>query len=95
MDNEASGDEATPPKRTSRSRFLRQLGTTLVAAVGAGVFAKAAFATVDCCWDPNCNSCTTSSGTPGHNCSCDCAGGCVNGYRCFPDSIGGCTACPC
>jgi hypothetical protein len=59
-------------KRTGRMRFLKQLGVTLAAAVGAGAFASAARATAGlCCRD--CSRCP-SCGTGQCYCYCDCTG---------------------
>jgi hypothetical protein len=57
--------------RTSRTRFLKQLGVTLAAAVGAGVFAGRARATPgQCCYNCGCGGCGGSN----CYCHCDCTG---------------------
>lgn len=87
-------------KRTSRGRFLRQVGVTLAAAVGAGKLASAAFALGgNCCsssGDPhNCGSC----GTGRQYCFCDCTAAGTPSY-CYQAAsgclaVGHCTPCPC
>lgn len=88
QDNSPAEPVPPEPKRT-RKWLLRQLGVTVAAAVGVGALAKAAFATVDCCVDARCGSCTTIHGEPGIYCSCDAAGGCTQ--ICLSS---GCTGCP-
>jgi hypothetical protein len=75
-------DTETP---TSRGRFLKRLGVTVAAAVGAGALAKNAFASELCCANSSCGSCSG-----GFFCSCSCSG-CV--AICL--APGQCTACPC
>lgn len=82
-------------EKTSRPRFLRQLGVTLAAALGVGVFAKQAFASTLCCWDSGCATCNVNATTPGHHCSCDCFPGCWNDSPCISDESHGCISCPC
>jgi hypothetical protein len=84
-------------KTTSRVRFLRQVGVTLAAAVGAGALASAAKASGNCCatsGDPHgCGSC----GTGKQFCWCNCSAAGTNSY-CWPGgcvTIGNCIACPC
>lgn len=78
-------EESQSEQPTTRTRFLKGLGMTVAAVVGAGVFAKNAFADPLCCSDPSCPSC------PGGNwCSCSCPG-CV--AVCLGQ--GHCIACPC
>lgn len=78
--DEVSTEAAQKP--TTRRRFIRQLGMTLAAAVGAGVLAKSAFAVEgDCCRDCGCGSCAG-----GCYCRCDCGAG---GTYCYT-VIAGC-----
>jgi hypothetical protein len=86
-------DEKEQNERTSRSRFLRQLGVTLAAAVGAGALAARANAFPgDCCINCGCGSCDG-----GCYCFCDCSG--IGQSYCLQHSSGcvsqGCTICPC
>jgi hypothetical protein len=61
-------DSEQNEKRSSRSRFLRQLGVTMAAAVGAGALAARASAFPgDCCYDCSCGTCNG-----GCWCRCDC-----------------------
>jgi hypothetical protein len=83
--------EEIAPK-SSRKRFLRQLGMTLAAAIGAGTFAKSAFAFNNCC--KNCASCGTCSG--GCWCFCDCSGAGTQSYCSTVSCLSaGCVTCPC
>lgn len=59
MENEA---------RYGRGRFIRQVGLTLAAAVGAGALASNAYATLNCC-QQNCRS-DCPGGTAAHWCVC-------------------------
>jgi hypothetical protein len=84
-------------KKSSRSRFLRQLGVTLAAAVGAGALAARANAYPgECCRD--CNQCNTC-GDGGCYCWCDCTGISQSYCMTFSDGCRGshqaCTICPC
>jgi hypothetical protein len=88
--------EDTAEVRSTRSRFIRQVGMTLAAAVGFGALAARASASpFRCCPDSSCGSC--SGGT---YCLCDCSGTGTQSYcwqiqqGCIP-SGGGCIACPC
>lgn len=88
--------------RISRTRFLRQLGITLAAAVGAVTFARSAYA-VDgnCC--RNCSQCGTclKNNQPGCYCYCDCSGsGTGTENYCYQTEAGcrlsqDCIPCPC
>jgi hypothetical protein len=80
--------------RTSRGRFLKQLGLTLGAAVGVGALAAPAFANPGtCCYDTTCGSC----GSEGWFwCRCQCFDynycwtsehACRGSFQCF--------SCPC
>jgi hypothetical protein len=70
------------PRPTSRRRFLRSVGVTLLAAVGAGALAKSAFAIEgQCCRDCSCGTCMD-----GCYCTCDCGSA---GTYCYTGS-GGC-----
>lgn len=89
MGDELAATGEKPAPRRSRKWFVRQIGVTLMAALGAGALAKTAFATVNCCVDASCGSCTTINGQPGIYCSCDAAGGCTQ--ICLSS---GCTGCP-
>jgi hypothetical protein len=91
-------DEKEQNERTSRSRFLRQLGVTLAAAVGAGALAARAKAFPgDCCYDCGCGGCTPPQGGSGCYCWCDCSG--IGQSYCLQHSSGcvsqGCTICAC
>jgi hypothetical protein len=80
--------------RSSRKRFLRQIGVTMLAAVGAGALARSAFATNNCCANSSCGVCQTSQGN-GLYCFCSCPGG---GSYCSSICIiggSGCVMCPC
>jgi hypothetical protein len=93
-------DEASPELEAetprSRRRFLKQLGVTLVTAVGAGVLAKNAFAAEGtCCRDCSCGSCAN-----GCYCRCDCGGAGSYCYTvlagCIDFGAGSCSKlCPC
>ncbi|MGE5105758.1 MAG: hypothetical protein ACM3NZ_13490 [Betaproteobacteria bacterium] len=89
-------DEPKEEARTTRPRFLRQLGVTLATAVGAGILARTAFAAEgQCCRDcDNCGHCG------GDSCWCTCQ--CSSGNYCFTGvgaaciaPNGGCITCPC
>lgn len=84
--------------KTGRKRFLRQLGVTLIAAVGAGALAEAAFANPgQCC--PDCSRCGTCAGGTGCYCYCDCTG--ISSSYCWNLDNPGCrtnstcVSCPC
>jgi len=77
--------ESETEKPTSRRRFIKQLGMTVAAVVGAGALAKNAFASPLCCYDTSCPSCPG-----GHYCRCSCPG-CV--AACL--APGNCIPCPC
>jgi hypothetical protein len=87
--------------RTTRTSFLKRLGTTLAAAVGiAGAFASQAFALPgQCCHDCTCGGCCDGCPEGKCWCRCDCTGisesycwynpnhACVNPSQC--------ASCPC
>lgn len=80
--------------KTSRQRFLRQLGLTFAVAVGFGAFASRAFASVGQC----CEDCLRCSGCSMSNCYCycDCSG--IGDSYCWtaqPHCQAGCQTCPC
>lgn len=85
--------------RSSRSRFLKQVGVTLAAAVGFGALAARASASpFMCCPNAGCGSCE-SGNMSGSYCFCDCTGTGTNSY-CWQIQQGcvtgtGCIACPC
>lgn len=83
--------------RTSRHRFLRQLGMTAAAAIGAGAFARSIFAASgNCCPNSSCGTCQ-ANGKSGMFCYCDCSRVGSQSY-CTSDCItsgGGCQSCPC
>lgn len=92
-------EDEQPEEKTSRKRFLRQVGMTLLAAIGAGALAEAAFANPgQCCYDcGGCGGCSTPDAPNGCYCRCDCTGisqsYCWNYYTgCLS---GGCVSCPC
>lgn len=81
---------------TTRTRFLKQLGATLAAAVGAGIFVSAASAVVGQC----CKDCAHCGGCGGNNCYCQCdCTGIPPGSYCMTNPTGclasGCIRCPC
>jgi hypothetical protein len=87
-DNRGSGN---PP---TRRRFLRQLGVTVLAAVGAGALAQSAFAVNNCCPSDQCGTCQ-ANGIPGKFCFCNCSGVGTTSY-CTNDCVtGSCISCPC
>lgn len=91
---EANVTEAGEPK-TSRIRFLKQLGMTLAVGVGAAAaFARPAFAAGNCCRDCSCGSC----GGGNCYCFCDCSAVQTQSY-CYTQPAGclstGCVQCPC
>lgn len=85
--------------KTGRRRFLKQVVVTLATAVGAGAFAKAAFAIPGQC----CRNCDTCGFCGGNNCwcYCDCSGTGSPSY-CFTgvgsacmSPTSSCILCPC
>lgn len=85
--------------RINRGRFLRQVGVTLAAAMGAGALASHAFAAPgQCCEEPGCGECDRCGGTetnPACICYCDCTG--ISESYCWPDHCvdNTCIPCPC
>lgn len=52
-----------------RGRFIRQIGLTLAAAVGAGALAPNAYAVLNCCRQ-NCMTCTDPNFPNSYFCTC-------------------------
>lgn len=82
--------------RIGRARFLKRVGATLAAAVGAGALASRARATAgQCCRNCNCPSC----GPTRCYCFCDCSGigesYCWTAGQACLDAAQGCITCPC
>lgn len=73
--------------RYGRGRFLRQIGLTLAAAVGAGALASNAYATLNCCPARPENNCPTCP--QGNKFYCVCTGIsenyciCASGTDCY------------
>ena len=83
---------------TSRTRFLKQLGLTLVAGLGlAAAFARPAYAAGNCCKDCGCGSAGCGSGEC--FCFCDCSQVQTQSYCYTVVPAGcistGCKQCPC
>lgn len=96
-DNTEPDDHEHTHDTSSRRSFLRRLGVTFAAAVGAGTLAKAAFATLNqCCY--NCSSCGQCDTFHPEKCYCLCDCGSSGSY-CWTVSTGcltgGCVGCPC
>jgi hypothetical protein len=77
--------------QSSRRRFLKQLAATAAFAVGAGVFASNAHATLYCC--KNCDECGSCGPDqcPGW---CDCAGIGIGESYCYGCLASGCVEAP-
>ncbi len=96
-----SDNQNESTSRTNRVRFLKQLGVTLAAALGAGAFASAARANAgQCCRNcPQCGPCVKSGWTSPCYCFCDCTG--IGSSYCLFSGTGcrgfgeGCIACGC
>lgn len=79
-------------QRSSRRRFLRGVGLTLAAAVGAAAFPGVARASVNCCPTSGCTD-LTCTGQGERRFFCDCAPG-LPSY-CICSTSAGCYQGPC
>jgi hypothetical protein len=89
VDRETDPQEAAE-SRSSRVKFLRRLGVTLAAGVGAATFASVAHAAGRCCHDCSCGTCQG-----GCRCFCNCGG--IGDSYCWTSVClaSGCVGCPC
>lgn len=90
-------EDLVTAQRSSRRSFLRAVGVTALAVVGAGVFTRSAFASGNCCYDAcKCGAGSCPSGEC--QCYCDCTGTGTGSY-CTTDSghciSSSCIQCPC
>jgi hypothetical protein len=85
-------DETQPAPRSTRRRFMKQMGVTLAAAAGFGAFASRAFATFGQC----CENCLQCAGCSSSHCFCLCDCGADGSYCATALACqAGCQMCPC
>lgn len=80
-------------RKSSRRKFLRGVGVTLAAAVGAAAYPSLAHASINCC--PNESLCPPGNCPGQHNIFCDCSQAPGTNSYCICQSSSNCYSGPC